>query len=432
MTEQLPLDVETLRNIIDKLFEKLGEVLKTVNVDAWGENLKQLPSLRDNMVSWILEGIKPGSPEWKTDSESGLNKLLKEWTDKIAGDLLELKLPEAPFKPEDAVDVSERYKQLSVGIHVSMAIVAIIVEIASLGQVDRLVEVVGMIDNVFGLSRTSSALQQAKFYPALITPIQHYYNAQYQSAIPGSGDLVNFVVRESFPLEELPEAPEQFTEYMKYQNFSALWCRAYWHAHWRLVAVGDLYDLFHRKEITGDELKEQLVLHDYRPEWTDRLLTLSYKLIPRVDLRRAWELGAIDTPELERRMGLIGYSPDDAGLETNLQIRVALSAEMTKLVDDTRVDFIDGAILEDTARANLLELGLHPDVVEYRIADFKKDYERQRRKAKIDIYSDAYQKDQLTEVQLDTHIHELLTNEEVIQDILAEEYIRKYKKPKAG
>ncbi len=431
MAEAIPLDIEKIRSIIELLFKKLGEILKTVNIEGIGETFKQIPSLRDNMISWVLEGIKPGSPEWKEDAEGGFMGLINEWTRTVTEDILGLELPAAPFKPEDAVVVAKKYMQLNLAFQSIVTIVSLIVEVASLGQVDTLHEIASKIDYALGLSRVASALHEAKFYPALITPIQQHWNAQFQSAIPGSSDLIDFVVKEAFPLEELPEAPEQFAEYMKYQNFSPLWSKAYWHAHWRLVSVGDLYDLFHRKEITADELTKQLIFHDYRPEWTDKLLELSYSLIPRVDLRRAWELGAIDTIELERRMGLIGYSPADAALETDIQIRVALSAEISALRKEVERDFLDGFILEETAKADMLALGLHPDVVEALMAALKIKYDRSRRRERVDNYTDAYLKDMITLDDLDARLHEELVNEEVIQNILEDEYIKKYKKPKA-
>jgi len=429
-TEPVNLDVGTIKNIIDVLLEKLKEILRDVNLEGVGESFKQIPHLRDNLVTWVTEAMTPGSPQWKEDIEAGFNKILKAWQDTVVKDLLNLELPKYPFMPEDAVGVAKRYMNVNLGFQVTSFIISLVVEVATLGQVDMLHEIISKIDYALGLSRVSSALHEAKFTPALIDPIRQHWNKQYPTAIPGPSDLVNFVVREAFPLDALPEAPEQFSEYMLYHRYSALWSKAYWHAHWRLVSVGDLYDLFHRGEIDATELKAQLVLHDYRPEWTERLLKLSYSLVGRVDLRRAWELGSIDTPELIRRMELTGYSPEDAILEADLQKRVALSAEITKLIDNCRVDFIDGAITEDTARANLSALAVHPEVVEFRIADFKQDYERQRRKERVNIYKDAYRKDLITIEDLEERLRGELTSEDAIQNILEDEWIYKYKKPK--
>ena len=77
-------------------------------------------------------------------------------------------------------------------------------------------------------------------------------------SIPTPSDLVRFVVRECFPLEELPPAPEQFVKYMAWYGFDELWCRGYWEAHWVLPSISNLQELFWRGLLTEEEFRRYI------------------------------------------------------------------------------------------------------------------------------------------------------------------------------
>lgn len=63
---------------------------------------------------------------------------------------------------------------------------------------------------------------------------------------------------------------------------------------------------------TGYHVYEGLGQDDYPAFWRQRLLALSYNVMGRTDLRRAYEIGAIDLTKLEHGYMDQGYSPGDA------------------------------------------------------------------------------------------------------------------------
>lgn len=107
---------------------------------------------------------------------------------------------------------------------------------------------------------------------------------------------------------------------------------ALWTAHWRNMAPGQLYSMLHRFRVdktepvqigdktipaasiatTAKQVEEALGQADYPPFWRDRLMALSYSLLTRVDIRRAYEVGAINDAEFISLTRDRGYEPINA------------------------------------------------------------------------------------------------------------------------
>jgi len=263
------------------------------------------------------------------------------------------------------------------------------------------------------------------------------YGAPYEDGylelaynIPDPRDLILFVVREVI-------TPEEFYAWMPKQGYSEYWAKAYWGAHWVLPAAMSVVDAYHRGVITSEELNKFLVWHDYSPEPrpgigksdVDIMRGLFKRPIPRVDLRRAWELGAISDEDLETRYGYLGYE-EDAPLMAEIAKRVSLEAEIGKIRDNAKMDFVRGYITEDAFRATLSGLGYSPLLVEYHFRDAREDQDRKYKDDVIDYYVDAYVKDLLTDEELETRLRDLLVRPEILELQLEKAYVRKYKKPK--
>ena len=273
---------------------------------------------------------------------------------------------------------------------------------------------------------------------AVREPLRQDLNRRFQYSLPGMGDLIRFMVREVFredivALYRMDEDyPPQIEPYAARLGYSPFWCKAYWRAHWELPSVQQGYTMFHRGVIDRPTLEALIRTLDIMPFWRDKLIEISYELIPRVDLRRAWEAGIISDDELLKRMKWLGYSDEDARIELLTQKRVALAAEISDLERLTERRFRKGYITLEQAKAELSALGYHSTRIEMRIQYYNLLAEEAYRDAFLDLLEDLYSKDLITDEDLQTHASQIIARKEILDLYLQKCWLKKYKKPKTA
>jgi len=276
-------------------------------------------------------------------------------------------------------------------------------------------------------------LLQEPVRQGIMIPWGQYWAQRYTPQIPGPQDLIRFVVREVL-------TPSDFYATMPLHGFSETWAKAYWDAHWVLPAFGNLVDAFHRGIITGGDLEKFIVWHDYspmaRPGTTKSDLEimrgLIKTLIGRVDLRRGYELGRLSFDDMVERFEWLGYE-EDSRLMAEIQARTALDAEIGKLRDNAKADFVKGYVDENELRETLKQLGYGPDIVEYHIQDAVQDRRRSYLDDMTAYLKDAYIKNYITtEEELETELSKIIKIPDVVALEVDRAYIQKMGKVKAG
>jgi len=183
----------------------------------------------------------------------------------------------------------------------------------------------------------------------IITPLR--------SAIPGASDLVRFAVREVWNSKVVKqfgydaEFPAEFNAWMKtlgyvddprvvggkgFPSNLESWAQAYWRAHWDIISPTQAYVALQRLRIdsvTGtwrspsgvvfdeNDLDTVLKIHDYPPYFRKVLAAISYRVLTRVDIRRAYRIGTIKSKaELVEYYKDTGYNDREAGVLADITI----------------------------------------------------------------------------------------------------------------
>lgn len=247
----------------------------------------------------------------------------------------------------------------------------------------------------------------------------------------GSGDLITMSVREAFaerPGDE--EMVERFVTEMAKWGYDRETCLWHWRSHWRLPALGEVFRMHHRGIVMPYTVEKFLQWADYSPEWRGPLEELSWDLPGRIDARwmYRWNIWGIEKlRDLNIHRGLDPKYAEDVALAT---ARNQWLSEIRRLIDNAKRKFGKGYIIEETLRADLLSLDLHPDWVEYHIQDALADADTLRKDEDVDALGDGWIKDMITNADLEAGLSRVIVRPEALDAELNRLYIKKYKRPK--
>jgi hypothetical protein len=266
--------------------------------------------------------------------------------------------------PVDREAAAKLAMGIGIGIVVAVAGLAtagILAEAASLGQMETVFDGLMEVAKATGLEYLGPALTALPLESGVIEPARQYWRSVHLSSLPGPSDLIRFVVREVLP-------PEKFYHWMKYHGYDEYWSKCYWDAHWVLPAYSYVVEAYHRGLLTREELERFMVWHDYSPEPRPGVSKSDIEImgiltktpIPRVDLRRGWELGLLSDEELEERYRHLGYE-EDAPLMAEIHKAEALASERDACARAAGRLFRDGKINEARFREVLKALKIVGD-----------------------------------------------------------------------
>ncbi len=153
---------------------------------------------------------------------------------------------------------------------------------------------------------------------------------QLAKQIPGPSDLVRFGLREAWR-DDVAAAygydqgqSSEMTEWMGKLGYGPEWAQAFWRSHWEIPSSGQMIEMFHRQEISRDQLVQGLKVNDIAPGWIDPLLGITYNLLTRVDVKRALRYGEYTVDQVFQEYRQSGYDETRARILTNIALKETL------------------------------------------------------------------------------------------------------------
>ena len=150
-------------------------------------------------------------------------------------------------------------------------------------------------------------------------------------ALPGVQDIMRFMVRDVADEKILfwEKSDEIFKrkydgklkKFGEDQGIPEEFAKFAWRAHWVLPSPDQLAEMLHRNSrlpkndpayVDEEIVRSTLQQQDIHPYWIERFLSVSYRPLTRIDLRRAFDIGAIDRERVLEGYQQIGYDKDNA------------------------------------------------------------------------------------------------------------------------
>ena len=201
--------------------------------------------------------------------------------------------PTGSITPEDARTMLFAAGGASLGAYVSANIAGVVMEFATAGQVDEIIR--GVIDTLddTGVDVFATDLVTFDWETGVKPALTREVLRRYTPMIPGAGDLVNMVVKEAFVPELRTPAPEIFATNLKEQGFDRFWSDTFWTAHWNPIDLDRITEMFHRGIIDENDFIRRMVILDFRPDDTEIMKELLFKLPNRIEARLMARFGLL-------------------------------------------------------------------------------------------------------------------------------------------
>lgn len=146
---------------------------------------------------------------------------------------------------------------------------------------------------------------------------------------PSPQDIVTLAGREAFEEDSIErfgldrDMPDELFEVAAQAGIPRKVIRWFWVAHWNNPSLNQIFQMIHRgvrkpdgSVFDQDDLDIYFRLADVNPFFGRMLQQIAYSPLTRVDIRRFYERGIIDRETVTRSYLALGYSPEDAEIQT--------------------------------------------------------------------------------------------------------------------
>lgn len=416
--------VDAIRGFFEGLGAVLGDLLGKL-ADAILSGLKEafriLTEILQGFWNWLVDNIfRPildaiqGALEAAVDAIKGL-----------ARDFIDTLGRMAPHSPQGALDAGIVALGLAAGFQVLAAGAATALDAVHPFHSLEIKQLVFEAFRATGVSSIGAAVVGRVFDIAIMKPMTQELNEQFLRELPGPADLVRFVVREQI-------SPGELDLYLARQGLSPKWAGAFWGAHWVIPSREEAVELYHRGIYSLQDVTENLVINDRRPNTIPDLLSLTWRTPSRAELERIAEVA--DIPEITLKAWLRADGVADELMPTYLTLVRGrrLIRILTRVETLVRTEVQAGRLQADEARTLMEEFRFAPEVIdaELRVATRARDLEYRDELAKV--FVEGFKKGELTGADLAGELLGLGFEDGRVGTLVALEQLRKLPKPKVS
>jgi hypothetical protein len=222
----------------------------------------------------------------------------------------------------------------------------------------------GVLDD----GKLTERLRENGFTDDRIEELKHLY-----VAIPPISDIIFMLGKEAFEEDQVrlfgldAEYPPEAEEWAAKQGLSPYWVKHYWRAHWNHAAPGQVLDMLHRGVVDEETVREYYRVAEIPPYWRDKLMKISYNPYTRVDVRRMYQLGILDTEDVYRAYLDEGYDEEHALNMTRFTVAYKIQAERDLTLTDIMNGFKAGILNKEGTRKYLTDLGYSEAEADFKI-----------------------------------------------------------------
>lgn len=190
---------------------------------------------------------------------------------------------------------------------------------------------------------------------------------------PPYSDIIRLMVRDAAD-ESIPDWPEsdklwaekytgELQKWGKYAGLPDEVTKLLWRAHWSIPAPTQLYTIWQRERQRGDaieatalgqSIRQALQQQDILPRWIPHLLNSAYRLLGRVDIRRAYQIGVLDRAGVDAALIKTGYDDESANTLTEFTVR---NARLSLRVHSAVRSYLSFGLSRAQASAELRDYG---------------------------------------------------------------------------
>jgi len=364
---------ETLGEILGRAFKSVTdtimgmlkfkpEQLEDVNKEISGASLD--PSkFRTKEVNELAQAIKDKLKSSPTGPADWVQSIMGDFMSKIWDVAISIMIPSKMETFEEAKASATWISNLFADFIVLSAVLDMVGTALSATLVRNLIHIFRLFAATFGLDRYMDACIAPALTTSIVPRLTQGYNAQYQTLIPGVGDLIRMAVREAFTPEiaekfgQYEDYPEAITPWLEKQGLSAFWSKAHWAAHWDLPSVMLGYEMLHRGIITEDELKMLMRALDIMPFWRPKLIETSWAVPNRIEIRMMTRYLDMPKEQVMELLGKAGLHPDYRSDAADFMMIMGLSGYWSSMLSG-------GWMTPDNVKADIDKRGFRPETAE--------------------------------------------------------------------